>query len=527
MSAAGSHRPTKLTIATILYDRDDPVQATLDAAQSIADEVLVVDASPDQASASDLPDQPSFADDPSAARNHLLDSATGDWVLWLEAGETLSLDALDSIRLFVDQQAQPQVVYRMMVETPPAANHVASERKAQVRLMPRLDSLRFRGRVRESIDESVAQAGLEMQQLSMTIQRSAAVHDEPTLRRKAQLELKRAEMQIAIEGETGLTTRVVADSLSTLGAMAEAARHYRRALELAERGSTSMLEAYYGLLTTYDDQPSEKEIQLAVCLEALDVFPVDAQLLCAMGSYMLAQNRPDLATRSYMLAVEHGTVDPCSWHVSEIGPVSVACLALTLQLQQQDDQAREVLEAALESYPDSLRLRRQLLNLHIKHGRNAEAEAQFSQLPTDLPHRQALHSAVRGALFAAVKDWEAALPQLRAAYQSGCRDPLCLRWLSVACLSTGIVAEAEPILREWDSLEPGNSEVLSYLAAASQLRQSPAPAPATQRPAPAGNLRFDSSSPSLAPVPTPAPGIVDSPFGGRGAGVPGSITPTS
>jgi hypothetical protein len=58
-----------------------------------------------------------------------------------------------------------------------------------------------------------------------------------------------------------------------------------------------MLEGYYGLLTTFDGDPSQSDQQITACLEALEVYPLDAQLLVAMGGYMQNQNRLDLAAR--------------------------------------------------------------------------------------------------------------------------------------------------------------------------------------------------------------------------------------
>ena len=111
----------------------------------------------------------------------------------------------------------------------------------------------------------------------------------------------------------------------------------------------------------------------------------------------------------------------------------------------------------------SERLRRHLINLYVKHDRRQDALAQVNLLPPETPHREALRSAVRGAALAAKQNWIPALSYLRAAYTAGCRDSLCLRWLSIALLSGGDAAAAEPVLREWQAIEPKNPELLKYL----------------------------------------------------------------
>jgi hypothetical protein len=97
--------------------------------------------------------------------------------------------------------------------------------------------------------------------------------------------------------------------------------------------------------------------------------------------------------------------------------------------------------------------------------------AEFNRLPADLPMREALRCAVRGALLAGQRNWMAALPYLKTAYTAGCRDAICLRWLSVVMLSLGNVESARPVLLEWQQIEPQNAELQGYLAAFEQQPQ--------------------------------------------------------
>ena len=122
--------------------------------------------------------------------------------------------------------------------------------------------------------------------------------------------------------------------------MAAAADCYRHALQHAQRGSTDMLEAYYGLLTTFEGDVAARPQQLAVCLEALDIYPFDAQLHCAMGSYLQAQGRVDLAARSYQMAVENGRIDLETWHLTGIAEVATVCWSLSLQLLERRRRGR-------------------------------------------------------------------------------------------------------------------------------------------------------------------------------------------
>ena len=96
------------------------------------------------------------------------------------------------------------------------------------------------------------------------------------------------------------------DAFSDLQEVEKARQAFLQATQEAERGTTEMLDAYYGLLTTFDGVAELQDQQLTAGLEALEIFPLDAQLLCAMGSYLQVQNRLDLAERSFETAVKYG-----------------------------------------------------------------------------------------------------------------------------------------------------------------------------------------------------------------------------
>jgi tetratricopeptide (TPR) repeat protein len=507
----------RLTLAMIVREAEKLLPSTIGSVASIVDEIVVVDTGSRDGTievarhyGAQVFHHP-WADDFSAARNACLAHVSGEWILWLDAGETLAEEARSSLRQFIEAEAQTGEAYALFVQTPAAVGHVSGEQVARIRLAPNRPELRFTGRVRESLLPAMNATGVVVEALDWCIMRTEREHDVEIKKAHAQRDLQLADLQIAELGSSVEMVLARADALATLGRSREAIEAYRTAIVSAERSSTVMLEAYYGLLSAFDANPADAETQLATCLEALDVYPLDAQLLSAMGGYMLAQNRPDLALRSYTIAVEHGRVDPLAWHLVEIGEVCVACLSLTHQLLGADEQALDVLDAALDTFSESARLRRQLINLHIKHGRSEPALEEFELLPADTPHREALRSAVRGGLLAAIRQYNAAIPYLLAAYRASCRDPICLRWLVVSYLATDNLDSAEPLLREWSELDPGSAEVVSYLSALAEQRGEPgAPklAPASTpndstASEPSRQLRVDAPSTSKAESTTP------------------------
>ena len=468
MSTPVGNRP-RLSVAMIVRNAQQLLGDTITSVAEIADEVVVVDTGSTDgtidvavaAGAKVL--ERKWDDSFSTARNYCLENTSGDWILWLDAGETLDGDMAAMLRAWVDTDADPAKAYMLFVELAPVSDNVSGERVARVRLVPRRDDLKFEGRISEQLTDSLERAEITVEPIAIDIQRPASDHDLEVKKAKANRDVKLAKIELAEGGKRPAVHVAAGSALSTLGQKDEASGYFRRAIGASERGSTEMLEAYYGLLTAQDGDPNKRETQIAICIEALDIFPVDAQLLCGMGSYLLAQNRLDLAARSYQLAINHGQIDPATWHLADIAEVAAICLSLTLQLQAKDDEAQEVLEQSLERHPESVRLCRQLLELHIKRGCSEKALATFDGMPRKTPNREALRSAVRGSLLAANKNWLAAAPYLKTAYSAGCRDPICLRWLSITYISIGQIELATPILEQWRQLEPFNVEVVKYL----------------------------------------------------------------
>jgi len=508
----------RLTVALVVRDAEDLLSLTLDSVRFIADEILVVDTgSTDRTRAIAVEAQAKvmsllWNDDFSAPRNLAMAHATGDWILWLDAGETLSADAAQGIKLFLREQANNQTAYMLMVSVAPEYPAGSREQVGRIRLIPNFHALRFEGRIRERIHESLTANNLQLATLPWAIERSAHEHDQLVRSRKARRDLRLAELEMKNVGWTARMLNLMGDAYSRLGDTTAALDYYKRALQYAQRSSVDMLEAYYGLLAGMDALPNVQGEQLSICLQALEFFSFDAQLLCAMGSYLQKQNRIELAARAYQSAAEYGQVELELWHLGDIQEIAYVCWSMCLQLIEKDDEAIGVLEQALAREGSSTRLRRQLIELYVKRDRRKEALDQVNLLPPETPHREALRTAVRGACLAAKQSWPAALGYLQTAFNAGCREPVALRWYAVTLLALGDFAAAEPILQAWRDVEPRNPELLQYLAVVDA--QMPASADGgSVPPLPALNdadrkFRVDPQTPTGGEKPTPnLPGL--------------------
>lgn len=457
----------RLTVAVLAADKSADLAATLASVRDAADELLVIDtgllpaaAAAAQAAGAKIV-QHIWTHDFAAARNAALATAKGDWILFVDAGEQLAAEQFGALRALLALDHDRRNAFLVYVQLPAALPRGAAERIAQMRLIPNLPGMRYMGRVRETPLASLAALGLTAQISNLMLLRSAAEHDPPRKRARALRDLHLLDLEMPEKGQQPRLLNALAECHMLLRNPHAARQYYSLALRYSAGGSTDMLEAYYGLLTTIDNTQHQERME--TCLEALSVFPFDAQLLCAMGNYLQVCGRADLAARSYEAAVQFGQVNPETWHLAEVGEVAALCLNTLWQAQGEDEKARGMLREAVDRLPQSLRLRRSLIELDVKYGRVLDALAQVERLPKSFPHREAFRTAVRGGCQAARKNWETALGYLESALDGGCHEALCLRWLATALAAMNRHEEAHEIALQWQRLEPGNLEPRDFL----------------------------------------------------------------
>lgn len=502
-SVAPHPNSVRLSVAMIVRDCATALAATLDCVQNLADEIIIVDTGSRDKTREYAAKRATrvldfaWSDDFSAARNAALEYVTGDWVLWLDAGETMRPETQAALRKFVDQGAAEDTAYLLLIDMPSADADAPHEQAARMRLHPRREDLNWFGRVREQLRYDPQQGELRVEQAPGMIERGTREIDPATRRIRAERNLRLADLEQFGSGPSARIELVRAEALSQLDQPEPAAAAYRRAVGLAARGSTEALDAYYGWLTIYDQWPERRNEQLAIAAGALDQFPLDAQLLCATGNYLQAQGRYDLAARSYQAASEHGCVNIETWHLENIAEVTTNCWAVALEHLGQRERALEIVEAQAARPDASRRIIRQLLDMYIVRGQRAAALELLPRLSIAFQDRDSLRSAIRGACLAAKQQWSQAISYLEMAWKAGCRDIVCLRWYCTTLFALDSADQLHAVLLEWEQLGVHLAELQKFAGAClSAIKQ-----PAQQQ-----DLRVDSGH--TVPTPVFAGGLV-------------------
>jgi tetratricopeptide (TPR) repeat protein len=391
MLDANNERP-RLTVAMIVRNAATAVVESLQSVRGIADEIAILDTGstddtiPRARQAGATVHRQPWNDDFAAARNACLAKTSGDWILWLDAGERLMEESAQRLRQFLDNQADPQTAYMMPVVLPAAPGQIGGEQIFQVRLHPLEEGVAFAGRLRETLDESLQAAGISLAPLEITIHRGPRDHDPAVKADRAQRNVRLADLALAENGPAATMHNCLGEALQNLGDPRRAAQQYQQAQRLAPSKSRDQLEAYYGLLTCLNGNGPDRSAQLALCMEALDRFPLDAQLLVALGGYLQSLQQPQLAVRAFDVAFRHGQTEPRIWHLPEIREIAASCAAtLHMQLGAEQD-ARTLLEAATRTLPGSQRLARQLAEFSAKQKSPGQAHrVDPDQLPAAKP----------------------------------------------------------------------------------------------------------------------------------------------
>jgi glycosyltransferase involved in cell wall biosynthesis len=341
----------------VVRDAAEPLAQTLQSVRPVADEIVILDTGSsdntrgvaEQFEAT-LQTRP-WDDHFSTPRNECWSHVHGQWVLWLDAGETLSTEDAAALKEFVTKKANPATAYMLLVTTPRGEHDISGEQVGRIRLVPNHPDLEFAGRVRETLTASLAECGLVIEGLPYRIRRGESEHDENRRRARAERNLHLATLEMNETGPQGRLTNCLAEAHQTLGDYRRAEELYRKSL-IPGSPTAVKLEAFYGLLVALESRGDNRAAQIALCLEALEEFPLDAHLLCAMGGYLQSQGYGDLAVRALETAWRHGQLHPEVWHLADIRAIAAVSLSRCHEAAGRGRQAMQIIDEALRELPD-------------------------------------------------------------------------------------------------------------------------------------------------------------------------------
>ncbi|GAB4345153.1 MAG: hypothetical protein Kow0099_25190 [Candidatus Abyssubacteria bacterium] len=355
----------------------------------------------------------SWNDDFSEARNRSLEHATGDWILVLDADETIARRDLEKIRALARGNFDGyRFTYRSYSQNSHDMRWVANDRSYEegngwdgwipgrvVRMFKRDARFRFVGAVHERIDQSIVNCGGTIATADIILHHFHEEKGEARLREKQLHYLRLCEKNLARDPQNakthfdmGIVKRYI------MGEVKQAIEHQRQALKIDPSFEDARMEL--ALLHHLDGDSKAAARELGALLERNPGYAA-GWLLCGI---MLEKNgKLDRAIECYERAVQ---VNPSlidarislgtlrfktgdvvaarnEWeHAHKMNPSNAKVLLNLGALELRDgnlSRARELLERALRQAPDSVPLWNNMGVLHARMGHTDEALAAFEK----------------------------------------------------------------------------------------------------------------------------------------------------
>jgi glycosyltransferase involved in cell wall biosynthesis len=202
---------------------------------------------------------PDFA----AARNYALAHATGEWILILDADETLHATAASAIRSLI---ARNENIGYYFERHNHAAGHAAPTTDYAVRLFPNHPEFRFRGRVHETVDASILRAGGTLRKTQVRLDHNFST-DLESRRQRNRWYIKILLEEIAADPTDDTRLDFLAAEYHQLEMFSEAAAVAERIVQIRPQDPRAHLVAgIYHLVYTFNPTRARTDFEQALHL---------------------------------------------------------------------------------------------------------------------------------------------------------------------------------------------------------------------------------------------------------------------
>jgi len=454
-----------LSLCMIVRDSRRTLRACLESVKPWVDEMIVVDTGSQDdtkqiarslgARVHEFP----WCDDFSAARNESLRYATGEWVFWMDADDTIDPKNGGRLQSLVRRNHPEKTLGHVLQVHCPGGQDDGDEGLTvvdHVKVFRNRPNLRFEGRVHEQILPAIRRAGGEVEWTDIHVVHSGYDHTPEGQRRKRERDLRLLQLELEERPDHPFTLFNLGMTYSDIGRHEEAIQALERSIEVSDPRDSHVRKAY-ALLVGSHRGLKDQEQAWAACQRGRQVYPNDPELLFLEGilNHHFGRHREAEASYRRLLANREGR------HFSSVdqgilGFKAHQNLAVLYADMGEWERAEREWRQVVEQMPDYLPGWRGLGTALLEQGKLTEAE-QLAASMTDGPRLEAEGIALRARARVRLGDVQGAMAELQAAVST---DPSSLEPLRAMCeilYHHGPLEEAQAAIRQLLERDPGDA----------------------------------------------------------------------
>ena len=331
-----------------------------------------------------------WCDDFSAARNVSLSHATGEWLFWMDADDTLPEECgkrLHELALLAEDRVTG---YLLQVHIPPAPGESGFTIVDHVKLFRNLPGIRFEGRIHEQILEAIYRTGGTVERSDLYVIHSGYDYSPEGQRLKRERDLRILQLELAERPNHPFVHFNIGMTYHHLRRFPEAIAALERCLELSQPHESTVRKVYAMLANCHLEEGNLPRAK-ARLEEGLALTPYDPELLFRAGIIYRELGDFAAAERSYLTLLtrrEVGHID--SLDVSMTGFKAQHNLALIYQDMGRYAEAEAQWRAALAQHPTFVPSWMGLGDLYLRQRRFDDMQAVASELAKFAPEQATL-----------------------------------------------------------------------------------------------------------------------------------------
>jgi glycosyltransferase involved in cell wall biosynthesis len=371
-------RAPTISLCMIVKNEERVLDACLRSIKPWVDEIIIVDTGSTDRTVTIAEEHGAkvvhfpWTDSFSEARNVSLEHATGDWIFWMDADDTIPEECGAGMREVVLLAEQGTTGFLMQVHIPPAPGEEGYTIVDHVKLFRNWPELRFEGRIHEQILESIHRSGGTVERTNLYVIHSGYDYSPEGQVRKRERDWSLLEKDLGERPDHPFV-------LFNIGMTAYHTREFDRALppllrclEICKPQESITRKVYAMLAGCYLEKSDLAEAQ-SMIERGLKLFPRDPELLFRGGIIHREAGNLEAAERSYQILLQgHETGHIDSIDVSMTGFKAHHNLALIYMDMGRPADAEQQWRAAVQANPRFIQSWLGLGDICLRQGRVQE-----------------------------------------------------------------------------------------------------------------------------------------------------------